>query len=150
MYCNDSIPIYDWNYCQTNYPIATVTPFIETFRFPPRRDCTDASFTTPGWEIQNLYIDTDLEMSWGSGTVGDMTFDVRNTANGYQFSCHVGSSADNWLFDQRIIQDGKVWYSCNLQYYTPQNALATQVYFDMDTKELGINQTWVCDDLGTP
>jgi hypothetical protein len=123
--------------------------FIQTLPFPPQTDCTDASLTTPGWSIRDFTVDTDLELFWGTGTVGDVRFTVTNTANGYRFECHVGSSADNWVFDHRTVEGGRVWYSCNTDHYTPANALRTQVFFDMDSGEIGINQTWTCDDLGT-
>lgn len=78
-----------------------------------------------------------------------MNVDIINTANGYSMNCHVGSSVKNDVHDRRINVNGDIWYDCNIPGYVPDNPLTTRVFFDSNTSQFAINQTWICDDKGT-
>lgn len=105
--------------------------------FPPRQQCTDMSFTTPGWDIQNFIY---------NGTVDDMGFNITNIANGYTANCHTGGSGGDKALDYKANMNGDIWYDCSTPNYVPDNTSTIQVFFDSSTTQLTINQTWVCND----
>jgi len=109
----------------------------------PNSACSSTNSTT--WEIKGFQIDTNSKFYYGKGTVGRASFDIRNSANGYQFSCTQGSGrdVDSPNFS---VRNGEVWYSCNAYCYGPETnpPLDTAFSFDIDTKTLSLSQKWSC------
>lgn len=122
--------------------------------YPPvNTNCSVAPEKSVSWDIRNFTVDTDTRFNYGPGTLGKATFLIKNTANGYQFKCEQGSgktsrSPNQWL------QNGQVWYGCNVfcfgaEHYPEEDPpLDTSFHFDLDSKALTVNQSWVCGDTG--
>ncbi len=119
--------------------------------FPPvSTDCTEASSKAVSWAVRNFTVDTDTKFDYGPGTAGKVSFSIKNSANGYAFSCLQGDGATGRLANRRLV-GGKVWYSCNVFCKGARGApdeddppLDTSFHFDLETKALSINQTWGC------
>jgi len=121
--------------------------------FPPAStNCTEAASKAASWEIRNFTFDTDTRYYYGPGTAGKVSFSIKNSANGYEFNCLQGNG-QTARTPNHFLDDGKVWYSCNVycqgsQFFGGEDnpALNTTFHFDVDSKELRINQAWTCGD----
>ncbi len=123
-------------------------------KYPPvSTNCTSASSQSVSWEVGNFTFDSNAKLYYGPGTAGKVTFSIKNTANGYAFDClqggNSGRSSNQW------IQDGRVWYGCNVYCYGSQGRsgegnppLYTAFSFDTGTKALSVRQVWSCGASG--
>ncbi|KAM7193667.1 hypothetical protein V8F20_008304 [Naviculisporaceae sp. PSN 640] len=74
-----------------------------------------------------------------------------NTANNYTISCALnftaldGPISDRWFACPPVSAGGRDSVHSYLQY-----AIQTYVQFDRDTRVLRVNQTWYCNETGTP
>lgn len=74
-----------------------------------------------------------------------------NPANNYTISCAINDTALDGSFATQ-------WFSCpplsaggrDSVHAYPQYAIQTYINFDRDTKVLGVNQTWYCNNTGIP
>ncbi len=102
------------------------------------------------WEIKNFAVDTTSKYYYGLGTIGKASFSIKNSANGYEFTCTQGSgqSVPSPNFS---VKDGKVWYSCNAYCYGPETnpPLDTSFSFDIGAKALSVSQKWSCASGGS-
>ena len=126
-------------------PLISLTGGVSTSYPPVSTSCVATQGNTTEWVIQNLTVDTNSKLYYGRGTVGKISFSVKNSANGYEFNCTQGSGrgvhAPNFS-----LRDGRVWYSCNQYCFGPDvnPPLDTSFSFDIDTKTLNLSQKWSC------
>ncbi len=112
---------------------------------PANTTCAPASVNSTSWLIRDFAFDTQSKFYYGQGTAGKVSFSIKNSANGYEFTCAQGSGGGvpNPNFS---LKNGKVWYSCNAYCHGPDvnPPLDTSFNFDIDTKTLNVNQKWAC------
>ncbi|KAI1768027.1 hypothetical protein GGR53DRAFT_479573 [Hypoxylon sp. FL1150] len=97
-------------------------------------NCTEISFTSPGWIIPAL-VTTHVN---DSGPIGSIYFSVEHHPTNSSTVC----SAEGWI-EQVTEEDAVelVWYSCA----TPE----TEFQFDPETSQLTLQTNWTCEILRT-
>ena len=114
--------------------------------------CTVEASKSATWEIRNFTFDTNTRYSYGPGTAGKVSFDIKNTANGVAFSCIQGDDQKNHS-SNHVLTNGKLWYNCGTYCYgaprtrrvdEEEPPLDTSFHFDVKSKELSVNQKWTC------
>jgi len=119
---------------------------------PPSLRCSSRNSTS--WVIKNFAVNTNSQYFYGNGTIGEASFSIKNTANGYEFNCTQGSGRGISTPNFELKGDGKVWYTCGgfchgIEEIEPNPPLDTSFSFDMDSKTLSVSQRWSCDFLPT-
>ncbi len=118
---------------------------------PASTNCAAAPANATSWEIRNFTVDTDSNLYYGPGTLGRASFSIKNSANGYEFSCTQGSGLSVDL-PNLAVKNGSVWYSCAAYCYplSVSPPLDTQFHFDLDNKTLSVRQKWSCASGSAP
>jgi len=125
---------------------------------PPHKDCADASFADPSWDVLDFRLRGNYRPIYGvpfafighmdknDTPYGQVQFTLVNRANNYSHS--MACSAEGYGLQPNHFPNvsSTQWYDCGVSGARDYDRVPTSFRFEPLTGELEVRQEWKCED----